>query len=626
MFIYRSDVAHLIQLKDEGRLVIEVKEQFNRLKGSVGERELMSWMNSLPQMVDVIEKSGIPSDCGVLIEYVINATGKRVDFIVSGQDDSGRKNLVIVELKQWQKVETTYVEDVFNVAKDDGVKVNTYTGGAMRSVVHPSYQAMTYKQYLQDMNEEVYSGRVSVQSCSYLHNYVENDPEPLRSYNFNSIIEDTPVFFTEDKKKLEKFIKTYVGKGKGVEILYEIENGKIKPSKKLIDYVNQIIEHNPTYVLLDEQKIAYSSIVKYALYPKKKTVILVNGGPGTGKSVVAVLAMSRLLEAGKNVRFVTPNQAFREALTDSIIRKEINGERIKSLFIGSSRFYDCSPNYYDAIIVDEAHRLRSPGAYMYNGTMGQVWDVVNAAQVSVFFVDDDQRIRPNDEGTVDRIKQVAGDLGAECLEVHLDTQFRCSGASDYIDWIERALQLKAGEKDLGWRDSYRFQVFDDPNQLYGHIMELNGNGYSARMLAGFAWRWYDSTKADGVPKEDVYMDEFDFHHSWNDKRKSFQWAIDDSMQDEIGCIHTSQGLEFDYVGVILGNDIKFDRRTGRIYADYDEYKDTSGKKGLRNDPEGLTRFVKNIYKVLMSRGIYGCFIFCRDKALSEYFHSLLGDA
>ena len=622
MFIYKNDAEGFLDALDNGRLTKEISQKFASLSGRPNAREVTAWNNSLPRMGSVLRMAKVPMDCGVLIEYKINASGNRVDFIISGHDDEGNKNMIIIELKQWSVVEETYIDDVFKVTAtpEGSLKVSTFTGGAIREVVHPSYQAMSYKLYLQDMNETVSSGSVNLESCSYLHNYYEKEPEPLKALHFREILEDTPIFLSEDAAKLSQFIKKYVGRGDGVEILYEVENGHIRPSKNLVKHVNAVFQNNNVYTLIDEQKVAYASIIKHALQPKGKTTIIVNGGPGTGKSIVAVLSLVELLNNGKNVRFITPNQAFREAIVDSITNGSYRNQRISVLFSGSSKYYDAKPDTFDALIVDEAHRLKSPGTYMYQGIHGQVWDMVNSAHVSVFFVDDNQMIRKNDEGSVKKIKEVAKELGSTCIEVELDTQFRCAGAGAYIDWLDNVLKIENKKYDVTWNNTYEFQIFDDPNELYEKIRKLNKEGASARMLAGFAWDWYDSSKPRaGLTPDDVSMDEFNFHHSWNSRKNSFKWAINDEMQDQIGCIHTSQGLEFDYVGVIIGRDLKYDPFTDTLRGDYDEYKDSAGKKGLRNSPMELTKYIKNIYKVLLTRGSKGCFVFCRDKEMKDYF-------
>jgi hypothetical protein len=251
---------------------------------------------------------------------------------------------------------------------------------------------------------------------------------------------------------------------------------------------------------------------------------------------------------------------------------------------------------------------------MYAGTEGQTYDVINAAKVCVMFVDDAQMIRPNDEGSTAYIKTVADELGADVYEVKLKTQFRCSGCDDYVDWLSDVFQMP-GERDVrNWKGQYDFRIFDDPNEMYEEIMKLDDSGFKSRVLAGFAWEWKDQAS---VEDPDVIIEECNFRHSWNNRSNSTKWSYEPSMRDQIGCIHTSQGLEFDYVGIIVGNDLIIGE-DGMVHAVYDNYKDSVGKRGLKTRPLELDRFVKNIYKILMTRGTLGCFVYCRDSKMRDY--------
>nr|MCR5814488.1 DUF2075 domain-containing protein [Desulfovibrio sp.] len=544
-------------------------------------------------------------------EYNIPSTSKRIDFVITGHDTSNNSNFLIIELKQWASAEATQKEAI----------VKTYLNNSLRETTHPAYQAYSYKKYLSDMNTAVYAGDIKTISCAYLHNYKRKDPEPLLQDQYKEIICDTPIFFSSDAEKLEEYVKKYVGRGDGLGILYEIENGKIAPSKKFIDYVASLFKGNSEYTLLDEQKLAYSSIIDLVLNNKEKTSIIINGGPGTGKSVVAMNAFVTLLQKRLNIRFVAPNASFRESMIDTLGRKKISSKkRIKSLFLGSGCFYDAGMNSFDVLLCDEAHRLKKKGAYMYKG-VSQVEDIIKAARVSIFFVDDQQRIRPDDEGSVERIQQVCRQNNVAIQEVKLIAQFRCSGAAGYINWLDHTLQIQDTGNYDGWdKSDFDFKIFDNPNDLFTAICQLNEQGFKARILAGFAWPWTaDKDGNSDAQKNDVSIPECQFSMPWNSRKNQYTWATDEDKIKQVGCIHTSQGLEFDYVGVILGNDLRFDRQKQMIYASGPDYYDATGKKGLKNEPEKLTLYVKRIYKVLMSRGQRGCYIYCRDKELALYF-------
>ena len=333
-----------------------------------------------------------------------------------------------------------------------------------------------------------------------------------------------------------------------------------------------------------------------------------------------------LLKSGNNLKFVAPNASFRSAMVDMLANNTRHTKkRLGALFFGSAGFYDAKHDQFDVLVVDEAHRLKKKGAYQYKGE-NQVEDVVNASRINVFFIDDNQRIRPEDVGTVAEIKAAAAKYKSAVVEVELEAQFRCAGAEGYINWVTHHLQIEDTANYDGWDgDAFDFKLADDPHRLCEMIMEKNKAGYKARLLAGFAWPW--TSENEGNPNAevcDVVLDEYGFKMPWNSRTDQYSWAIDAERLNQIGCVHTSQGLEFDYVGVIIGNDLRYDPATMKIYASHVDYYDATGKKGLKEKPDELTRLIKNIYKVLLTRGMKGCYVFCRDKNLQEYLRGRLG--
>ncbi|WP_312652542.1 DUF2075 domain-containing protein [Proteiniclasticum sp.] len=616
MIIYKSDVQGFKNAVDNNAIVSDIEKGFNEKFGrKVNNNEKRSWNNSLRFMETALRKAELPGDCGVLVEYNIPSTSKRIDFIVTGHNDKDEANFVIIELKQWESAQSTEKEEL----------VATFLGGAIRDVPHPSYQAYSYKKYITDMNEAVYTKNIQSYSCAYLHNYNIREPEPLLSPQYSEIIEDTPIFFSRDVNRLEAFMKKYVGKGRGKEILYQIENGKIKPSKKFVEYITSMFQGNQVYTLLDEQQVAYANIIEHAMNGDSKKTIIINGGPGTGKSVVAMNAFVRLLNEDMNIQFVAPNASFKEALITSLSgERKYTKKRLNAIFSGSGRFYDALDDEFDMLIVDEAHRLKGKGTYMYKGE-SQVDDVIRSSKRNVFFVDDFQRIRPNDEGTVEKIMEIASNYNSEVIKIDLIAQFRCAGAEGFLNWIEHTLGLSDTANFDGWdQKTFEFKLVDDPNHLKELIDHKNEQGFKARMLAGYAWNWTSEKEGNSNAEiHDIIIDEYNFSMPWNSRNNSYSWAVDPDKADQIGCIHTSQGLEFDYIGVIIGNDLKYDPVSMEVHGSYDNYKDAAGKKGLKAKPDELTNYIKNIYRVLLSRGMKGCYVFCQDQNLRDYFESRL---
>ena len=611
MIIYQNSVTGFQSDVDNNQIADKIEQEFiEKIGHTVSPSEKSSWNNSLYRMGTIVRLSKLPDTCWILIEYNIPSTSKRIDFLICGHDQHNQKNFIIVELKQWEKATTT----------DMPYLVNTFIHGNYHDVAHPSYQAYSYKHFLCDMSTAVYEKNIHPYSCAYLHNYKAGKKEPLLDKKYAEFYLDTPIFFKDDAPKLEKFFHEYVGRGNGDTIVQDFVSSKIKPSKKFIEYVSDLFQHNPAYILLDEQVIAYANIMKYACASDKRTTIIVNGGPGTGKSVVAMNVFVDLLKSGKNALFVAPNSSFKTAMIDVLAWHKVKAKnRLMKIFSGSTKFCEVSPLSYDVLIVDEAHRLKAKGTYMYKGD-SQVEDVIKASRVNVFFIDDEQRIRPNDEGSMDYVESVAKKNHSEVIKVELKAQFRCSGADGFVNWVEHTLQIRDTANFDGWdKESFEFKIMDSPQDLEKYIQRKRINGYTARIVAGFAWPW--TAAKDGNPDAeiaDVKIAEYGYARPWNSRHDQYTWAIDESKSNQIGCIHTSQGLEFDYVGVILGRDIYYDPDTHTVNGDYENYYDKTGKSGLRNKPDELTQYIQNIYRVLMTRGIKGCTIFCCDKNLQAY--------
>jgi DUF2075 family protein len=577
--------------------------------------EQNSWNHSLRFMETAARRAELPGDCGVLVEYKIPTTSKRIDFMLTGQNEDEEDHFVLVELKQWSEANKSKINNL----------VNTFIGGAHRDVLHPSFQVLTYEKFLSHMNEGVHRSNIIGKACVYLHNFKKRDPEPLLDDSFQDFTSSAPVFFKDDIDQLQLYLKRFLSKGNGKKISYIIEGGKLRPSKKLMDTVVGLFKGNEEFILLDEQVVAYETIVHECLSAGTgKKVVVVEGGPGTGKSVVSMNVFGKILGNNKNVVFVAPNAAFRDTMVAMLSKGKVGTQvYLKNLFKGSSAFVDVPESFYEAIIVDEAHRLKGKGTYMYRG-QNQVEDIISSAKVSVFFIDDAQQVRPDDIGSTHEIRKIAQRYNAQVMWMKLKTQFRCSGAEGYINWITDVLQIEDTANAEGWDiEAYDFRILDTPQQVQ-NLIKAKSQESSARMLGGYAWPW-TSIKNGNLDAEidDVVIEEHDFKMPWNSRRIGSAWATQTEGVDQLGCIHTSQGLEFDYVGVLFGNDIRFDPETNKVYADYSSYYDNAGKKNLRDEPEKLTEYIQNIYKVLCTRGMKGCYIYVRDNNFREYMKSRL---
>lgn len=612
MIIYNETTSNFLNHIYENKIGYVLKENvLTKMNKVVSISELNSWERSLPQMAKVIRDADLKNDTHVLLEYKLPSSEKRIDFLVAGEDEKGNKNAVIIELKQWQKAK---------VSEGDGI-VRTFLGGRERETVHPAYQASSYKRYLLNFNESLYNdSSIQLHSCAYLHNYIRVKDDPLLDKRYRIYVEDSPLYFQFSDRELAQNLRQKVAKGKGQAIAETIENGKIRPSKKLVETVSSLIEGNEEFVLLDEQKVAYEKIIskynQYKTQTDQKHVILIKGGPGTGKSVIGLNVMSYLLNNRAYVEYITPNQAFREVLRKKLIGTSGHIE-VRDLFKGSASYVEAPENYFDVLICDEAHRLKEHG-HMKKKILGenQATQIIRSSRISVFFIDDFQKISKKDIGSVDLLKEEANRFGADVHTVELESQYRCSGSGNYLEWLNSI--FNDDEKQVQLESDFDFKVVSSPHELKEQIVDHRGG----RLLAGYAWDWTKKV-INGVLADDVVIEEHNFALPWNDPNR-IDWAIHPECANQIGCIHTVQGLEMDYVGVIIGKDLGYDEETNSLIVRRDEFKDKGARpaKPKKGQVDPLESLVRNTYKTLMTRGMKGCYVYCCDKGLEGYIRKM----
>ncbi len=600
----------------ETKLYDTIKQKMNR---STGLSELNSWRNSLKEMYITLNDSAIPSDAGVAIEYNIPQTSKRVDFLISGYDDNNKGNVIIIELKQWEQLQAVEGHEAI---------VETYTGGANRRVVHPSYQAWSYAALIKDYNQYVQDEDVELHPCAYLHNYPRKDNDPLDAKQYEDVLSDAPAFTYGQRDALRNFIKKNIKTGDGEDTLVKIEHGKIKPSKQLQDSICGMLKGNKEFIMLDEQKVVYETILNLSTKcqkDNKKRTIIVEGGPGTGKTVVAINLLAELTKRDQFAQYVSKNSAPR-IVYGYKLKGSMKRNSVDNLFKGSGCYTDAPLNSIGTILADEAHRLNEKSGMFQNLGENQIKEIIHASRCSVFFIDESQRVTTSDIGSVEEIEKWAKMEHSEVLRMELISQFRCNGSDGYLAWVDDVLQIRdTANYDLEGID-YDIRICDSPMEMEHIILEKNSIRNRARILAGYCWNWPKETRND-VNYHDIKIG--DYGISWNlDGGDAF--AINPDSVHEAGCIHTSQGLEFDYVGVIIGDDMRYEN--GEIITDYSKRAKTDqsmkGIKGIaKNNPQEANRLadeiIKNTYRTLMTRGMKGCYVYCTDSKLSEYLKERL---
>lgn len=615
MIVYDGVKADFLKSVENDTIAVTIENNiYTKMKRHTAKSEFRSWENSLEYMYKVLNDKDIPDNSGIAIEYNIPQTSKRVDFIVTGYDKKDKPNVIIIELKQWDRLNPILEKDA---------TVETYTGNALREVVHPSYQAWSYSMLIRDYNKSVQENNIGIHPCAYLHNYRRIEKDPIDDPHYQTYLEEAPAFTRGEVSKLRDFIKKSVTKGDNKEVLYLVDRGKIRPSKSLQNSIASMLKGNKEFVMLDEQKVVYENIIKLSKQSQKdekKRTIIVQGGPGTGKTVVAINLLADLTGDGQFVQYVSKNSAPRNVYLQKL-KGLMKKSSVDNMFKGSGVYTEASQDIVHTVLVDEAHRLNAKSGMFQNLGENQIKEIIHAAKCSVFFIDESQRVTLSDIGSVAEIEKWAAEEKSEVYKMELVSQFRCNGSDGYLAWLDDVLEIRPTANYEMDDIDYDIKVCDTPSEVYHIILEKNKAPNHARLLAGYCWNWIKEGKND-TNIHDIKIG--DFEMSWN-LGSSLTYAIDDTSVNEVGCIHTSQGLEFDYVGVIIGNDLRY--QDGKVITDFTKRARTDQslkgiKKMYKEDPikaeQVADEIIKNTYRTLMTRGMKGCYIYCEDKALRDY--------
>jgi uncharacterized protein len=587
--------------------------RYNPSPGEVG-----SWRNSLRAMAQVLQHAELTQH-GVLLEYQLPQSSKRLDCLVCGQDKDEADNAVIVELKQWERCEAASPQSL----------VRSWVGGRQREILHPSVQVGQYAQYLEDTHTAFYDGErpVRMSGCAYLHNYTSVPDDPLRSDKFNDVLAAYPCFDADAVDDLSAYLGGRLERGDGRRVLDRIEQSKYRQSRKLMEHVSDTITSQSPWILLDEQLVVFESIldtVRTRVGQGKKQVVIVRGGPGTGKSVLAINLLADLLREGVNAQYATGSKAFTETLWSIV------GSRSKATFKYFNSYGRAEFNEVDVLICDESHRIRETSANRFTKkehrtNKPQVRELLDVGKVCVFFIDDRQVVRPNEIGSVEHVRKHAYDSGCAVSEFELEVQFRCAGSDGFVNWMENTLGIRRTANVL-WdgADGFEFRIVESPEALEQMIRARAAEGHSARVAAGFCWPW-SPPRPDGTLVNDVVIE--DYQRPWDAKPGNWKlapgippaalWATDANGIDQIGCVYNIQGFELDYVGVIWGRDLVYRFAEQTWVGD----KTQSADSIVKRSKEKFAELVKNTYRVLLSRGLKGCYVHFMDKETENFIRS-----
>lgn len=641
MIVYEATKIEFIEDTKSNQIARKIEEAFKeKVRKHINPREEISWRNSMQFMKNVLEDKDIPDSCGIAIEYKLPLSSERIDFILTGKDGKDNNVAIVIELKQWTRASfASNIDSIINVVaeeeeNEDNYSVLTATGGGLKKVSHPSYQVNSYAETIAEYNEAITNNKILLYPCAYLHNYREVNPPVITSKFYQEYLNNAPVFLEGDFEKFKDFIKERIKEGDNKATIYLIENGKIKPSKSLQDCISRMIDQNKEFILSANQNVVYRVALDMAEKCEedgKKRCLIVKGGPGTGKTVLAINLLSKLTNEPYELscQYATKNAAVRNVFANKL-KGSNKVSIVDKMFKSSSNYIDGKKDDVDVIIVDEAHRLtaKSTRGKLQVGE-NQVKEIINTARLSIFFIDERQRVTLSDIGTINEIKKHLKEFNVsedkiEILE--LKSQFRCNGSDKYLAWLDDVLEIERNDFVNKLDIDYDIQIIDNPKVLRDKIIEKNNENNKSRILAGYCWEWPPEGR-DNPDIHEVKIPEYNFEMSWN-LHKDKIFAISEGSIDQVGCIHTSQGLEFDYVGVIIGEDLRYEK--GKIVTDFEKRANTDRslfgiKKMHKENSEDALKIadeiIKNTYRALLTRGQKGCYIYCVDKELGRYLKS-----
>lgn len=614
MELYQGLCEDFIQEATINKISSILSLEYTRYYGyQPAHNEVISWQNSLKELSDLLSSVSFEKQ-GIKLEYFIPLSSLRIDVLLTGINSNEEEQAVLVELKQWQATTPSLMEN----------EVRTVIGSGVRDILHPSVQVDAYRNYLQGFLEVFYNhvGNVKLDSCVYLHNYVYAKNDAILDEKFDDYLISAPIYTKLDKIAFAEYLKLKVGYGPGEAVLEKINKSNIRPSKKLLDEASNIIKNNSSYVLLEEQKIVFDhvmAIVKNKLKDDKKHVLIIKGGPGTGKSLIAVNLLAELSKLEKWTEYVTGSAAFTQSYKRAI------GTGASNLFRYTNSYVNIQGKLRDVLIIDEAHRIRERAPYgsyyskIYSGKL-QIEEIIEACEIAIFFIDDDQVVLPDEVGNSEYIKEHAIRLGCTVWEEELKVQFRCAGNEGFIRWIENTFAMKeTANVLLEANDNFDFKIFDSPQDMENAIKNKVNKGHTGRVVSGFSFPWSKQNGALDVVIGD-YKRPWNLRKAIDDKPASNLWAYEPKGFGQVGCIYSAQGFEFDYIGVIIGNDIVYDFNTTSWKSMKQNHKGnmlSKQKLDQLSDAE-YQRIVKNIYRVLLSRGMKGCYVYFMDKNTENF--------
>ncbi|MEU7153107.1 DUF2075 domain-containing protein [Streptomyces sp. NPDC045456] len=656
MLLLKLAAQDLLTLNTRRRMVPHLAARWRHFLGDdVSLTERSAWAESLVCLANDLVAAGRGNvemivECAATLDESDRPGGPRlIDVVLVGRhpEEQGL-SVQLVELKRWSTV--TRVEK----ATAELVRVP----GIDEAKKHPALQLREYYDAFTGSSGPLNGLDFECGGFAYLHNATESSVRAL-------IDVDAPTgayarLYTNDQREklLSDLRKSFsaVGAASAAETLLRSMGLRNTP---LLDAMISSRGDDTVFTLRGRQKDVATHIMDTAskvlpdlwhptLVPDERRVIfLVTGGAGTGKSAIGLQVKARLEAQNRTVMYASGSRAFNGAIQEHVGY----GDRdFKETFTYFSNFVTPPDPPLDVLICDEAHRIRDRSTNRFwkpeqQGTQPQVDELLDASRLTVFFLDEGQSVRPNEVGTVDLIRDAAERRGARLVRYGLREQFRCGGSDAYIRWVRAMLGVTDAVPEPWTPDGLmHIEVADSPEELEGVIRAEALAGASARMVAGYCWPWTKPLGKEKRLEDDVRIG--GWHRPWNAYSDSFChngappskiWSVHENGLDQIGCVYTAQGLEWDWCGVIMGDDMV--RREDRwVFQRGKERKDTETdvkrvavpgsfdpkvKAKSVVDAE-FARLVRHAYHVLLTRASRATVLYSTDEETRAYLKEMVG--
>lgn len=640
-------------------MVPHLAARYQHFRGrDVSDSERKAWAESVVELAEDLveaERGNVEMvvECAATVDEPRKGEPPLIDVVLVGRHPETRlPSYQLVELKRWSMV--TQVE----AATAKLVSVPGYKSPKK----HPALQLRnTYRLFTGDQGP-LRGITVECGGFAYLHNATDDSVRPLldtlaptgayeRVYTRDSrnlLLADLRRHFAED------------GADSEAEQLLRFMNLRNTP---LLDAMIRSRGEDTVFTLRGQQKRVAASVRERAALvlgnpaPSQsdgRAVFIVTGGAGTGKSAVGLQLRADFEAAGQTVKYASGSRAFNGALQEQVGYTEAE---FRERFAYFSSFVTPQDPPLDVLICDEAHRLRERTIDMYgreekSGKQPQVDDLLDASRLTVFFLDESQSVRPKEVGSVDLIEEAARARGIVPLHYGLREEWRCGGSDAYIRWVRAVLDIEAGTTEWTPDGLMHVEVADSPEELEYIIRTEAEAGATARMVAGFCWPWTAPVGKGKAAHLEADVRIGEWHRPWNAKGDAFcengtvppstKWAVHPYGINQIGCVYTAQGLEWDWCGVILGEDMV--RRGDRwVYGKGQWRRDPVSKakrvrvpgsfdmklrEGAGSEEEKereFARCVRHAYHVLMTRASRATVLYSTDEETQTYLKSCVGD-